>query len=67
LVDLNTIYKVSGENILYKCNWSPFEGKAFNSKITHTFVNGNLVYENGVFNEAIKGVALKFNRENEMR
>ena len=62
LVDLNTEYKVSKENILYKCKWSPFENTTFHSKITHTFVNGNLVYENGIFNENIKGMALEFNR-----
>lgn len=63
LFDLNTEYKVSKENILYKCNWSPFENYTFHSKVTHTFINGNLVYENGIFNEDIKGMALEFNRD----
>lgn len=62
LVDLNAIYTVNKQNILYKCAWSPFEGSTFNSVITHTFVNGNLVYHNGVFNEAQKGKRLKFIR-----
>jgi dihydroorotase len=62
LVDLDTEYTVTKDNILYKCGWSPFEGQTFHSKVTHTFVNGNLVYKNGVFNEDIKGKALKFNR-----
>ena len=62
LVDLDTEYTVTKDNILYKCGWSPFEGQTFHSKVTHTFVNGNLVYENEVFNEDIKGKALKFNR-----
>ncbi|MBN1252348.1 MAG: dihydroorotase [Bacteroidales bacterium] len=62
LVDLNDKYEVNKENILYKCAWSPFEGNVFNSKITHTFVNGNMVFENGRFYEDIKGKALKFNR-----
>lgn len=39
-------WRVSKENILYKCEWSPFEGTTFKSKITHTFVNGELVYAN---------------------
>ena len=47
LVDLIDNSTVTKENILYKCGWSPFEGSVFHSKITHTFVNGNLVYENG--------------------
>ncbi|MEO6904002.1 MAG: dihydroorotase [Bacteroidia bacterium] len=63
LVDLNAIYTVNKQNILYKCAWSPFEGNTFNSIITHTFVNGNLVYDNGIFNEAKKGKRLKFIRE----
>tara|TARA_R110002124_G_scaffold54759_2_gene155463 strand:- start:6157 stop:7494 length:1338 start_codon:yes stop_codon:yes gene_type:complete len=53
---------VSKETILYKCGWSPFEGTTFSSTITHTFVNGNLMYNNGKFNEKIKGERLIFNR-----
>ena len=62
LVDPNTSYTVSKENILYKCGWSPFEGTPFSSTITHTFVNGNLMYKNGVFNESDKGERILFNR-----
>ena len=62
LVDLNKPITVTADNILYKCKWSPFEGETFNSTITNTFVNGNLVYDNGVFNEKIKGLPLTFNR-----
>ena len=62
LVDPNNPWTVSTNNILYKCGWSPFEGESFSAKVTHTFVNGRLVYENGVFNETVKGKLLKFNR-----
>lgn len=62
LVDLQQHYTVNKQNILYKCGWSPFEGQKFNSKITHTIVSGNLVYQNGIFNEIIKGKRLLFNR-----
>lgn len=62
LVNPNDSWTVSKDNILYKCGWSPFEGTEFSSKITHTFVNGNLMYNNGVFNEKIKGKRLTFNR-----
>ena len=55
----NTVTK---ESLLYKCGWSPFEGTEFSSTITHTFVNGNLMYDNGTFNEEIKGERLLFNR-----
>lgn len=58
LVDLDTSFTVDKENILYKCGWSPLEGTTFHSKVTHTFVNGNLVYNNRTFKEAQKGMAL---------
>lgn len=52
LVDLNEKYTVSKENILYKCGWSPLEGLELNNKVTHTFVNGFLAFENGeIYNE----------------
>ncbi|PTX44554.1 dihydroorotase [Christiangramia gaetbulicola] len=46
LVDLNSPWAVQPDNIYSKCQWSPFEGTTFKSRITHTFVNGNLVYKN---------------------
>ncbi|HET8809857.1 MAG TPA: dihydroorotase [Flavobacteriaceae bacterium] len=46
LVDLNSPWNVRPENIMYKCGWSPFENTTFRSRITHTFVNGGLVYKN---------------------
>lgn len=58
LVDMESEWTVSKENILYKCGWSPLEGTQFHSKITHTWVNGHLVYEKGFFNETQKGMAL---------
>jgi dihydroorotase len=58
LVDLNTSWTVSKENLLYKCGWSPVEGTTFHSSITQTLVNGNLVYNNGRFNENTRGMAL---------
>jgi len=58
LVDLNTSWTVSKENLLYKCGWSPVEGTTFHSSITQTFVNGNLVYNNGRFDEKTRGMAL---------
>jgi len=62
LINTNKSNTVTKENILYKCGWSPFEGTEFSSTITHTFVNGNLMYDNGNFNEEIKGERLLFNR-----
>ncbi len=62
LVDVNENQVVTKENILYKCGWSPFEGTKFHSVITHTFINGNLIYNQGAFNDNIKGRRLIFNR-----
>jgi len=62
LVDLNKPQTISKENILYKCGWSPFEGTTFSSTILTTFVNGNLIYNKGAFNDDIKGKRLLFNR-----
>lgn len=60
LVDLNSPWTVSKENILYKCAWSPFEGHTFKSKVTHTIVSGNLVFEKGELLEGLKGERLLF-------
>jgi dihydroorotase len=62
LVDLNKSTQVEKDNILYKCKWSPFEGTTFHSAITHTFVNGNLVFDQGKFEDLPKGKRLVFNR-----
>ena len=62
LINPNKPQLISKDNILYKCGWSPFEGTTFSSTITHTFVNGTLMYNNGVFNEKIKGKRITFNR-----
>lgn len=58
IIDLNASWTVNKENLLYKCGWSPIEGTTFNNQITHTFVNGNLVYDKGTFNESFRGKAL---------
>lgn len=55
-------WNVKKENILYKCGWSPLEGTNFKSRITHTFVNGELVYQNSKIIETKAGMRLLFNR-----
>lgn len=62
LINPNDPWQVSEENILYKCGWSPFEGQKFQSKVSHTIVNGQLVYENGIVHDISAGTALEFNR-----
>lgn len=63
LVDPDHPWQVSRDNILAKCQWSPFEGQTFRSRITHTIVSGHLAYEEGVFNESGRGMRLSFERE----
>jgi dihydroorotase len=62
LADMNKTCTVQKSNILYKCGWSPLENETFAASIINTFVNGNLVYGNGVFDESNKGMRLKFER-----
>ncbi len=63
MVNLNKPYTVNKQNILYKCGWSPMEGMTFPATIEKTFVNGHMVYGNGVFDESKWGERLKFSRD----
>lgn len=63
LININKPWQVTKSNLMYKCGWSPFEGQTFQSSITHTFVNGHLVYNNGKLNESQKGKRLLFEKE----
>lgn len=60
LVDLNSEWTVAKDNILYKCGWSPLEGTTFQTAIERTFVNGNLIYDQGTFNDQVKGKKIEF-------
>jgi len=62
LLDDNLPQTVTRDNVLYKCGWSPFEGTTFSSTVTQTFVNGVLMYNNGVFNDEVKGQRVTFDR-----
>jgi len=62
IVNLNDSWKVTKENIAYKCGWSPFEEHTFRSKVSRTFVNGHLAYENGKFSTQRNAKRLTFNR-----
>lgn len=62
LVEIDNPWEVNKDNILYKCAWSPFEGDTFKSRVTHTWVNGHLAYQNGSFDESQKGHRLTFDR-----
>ena len=62
LVDLNQPWTVKTENIISKCKWSPFTDTLFQSQVTHTLVSGALVYQNGIFDDSIRGQRLSFDR-----
>jgi dihydroorotase len=62
IIDLNSSSDVHARNILYKCGWSPLEGLTFPASIVKTFVNGHLVYGNGLFDESQMGKRLRFQR-----
>jgi len=62
LVDMNRHWTVARRGLHYKCGWSPLEGEVFHSAVTHTWVNGKLVFMNGMFNEMVRGERLGFER-----
>ena len=47
IVDPDKPFRVSADNLLSKCHWSPFEGHEFSSTIDTTIVNGSIVYAAG--------------------
>ncbi len=62
IVDPASSWRVSKENILYKCGWSPFEDTPFSHKVTHTIIDGTVVYDNGTINDNFRGERLTFDR-----
>ena len=64
LVDLNKDYTVKKENIAFKCGWSPLENYTFKDSINKTFVNGNLVFNQGIWDESSRGSRLTFDLRN---
>ena len=62
LVDLNHEKVIKNDDMLYKCGWTPYDGMSVKSQVTHTFVNGNLVYHDGIVEDNIFGKPLEFDR-----
>ncbi|MHB1921040.1 MAG: dihydroorotase [Chitinophagaceae bacterium] len=62
ILDLEGTTQVEKNNIHYRCGWSPFEGHKFPGRITHTFVNGSLAYQEGQWTGEQKGQRLQFDR-----
>ena len=63
ILDINKSYTVSEENILYKCGWSPFAGKTFNSSIYMTIVNGHIAFQDNQIKQDLPfGMQVEFDR-----
>ena len=62
LVDMNVSHVIFDKEEYSKCGWTPYDGITSHCRVMHTFVNGNLVFENGVFHEEDKGMRLCFDR-----
>jgi dihydroorotase len=62
IVNSGLPWTVKKDNIFAKCGWSPFEDFTFRSRITHTFVNGQLVYQNFKVKDIRCGKRLLFDR-----
>ncbi len=62
IVDPTRPYRVSPDNVLYKCGWSPFEGHEFSATIDTTIVNGQVAWQDGRLTGAIPGQRLAFTR-----
>ena len=62
IFNLNKPWTVNKKNILYKCGWSPFEGKSFKSRISHTIINGEVIYDNFKISNKKNAKRLNFDR-----
>jgi dihydroorotase len=62
LVDLDRPHTVTREGVLHKCGWSPFEGHTFSSTVVATLVNGRIAFREGVFDDTVRGMRLRFAR-----
>ena len=62
LVDPKKKQVITNENVHYKCGWTGYSGMELSCSVTHTFVNGELVYHDGTFKEDYRGKRLTFNR-----
>ena len=60
LIDPNKTWTVSKENILTKCGWSPFEGYTFHHAVDTTWVNGEVVWQDGQIRNEVHGKELKY-------
>jgi dihydroorotase len=62
MIDMQRPYTVTKENILYKCGWSPLENFTFPASVQKTMVSGSMVFNEGIWNETVKGKRMTFDR-----
>jgi dihydroorotase len=62
IIDPDAEWQVQPSNILYKCGWSPLEGEILHTRVHSTFVNGEMVYSEGRFDDRICSMPLMFER-----
>lgn len=62
IVDMQGKTDVSRNRLKYKCQWSPLEGKTFNSEVIATIVNGHFVYKKGKILENNFAMQVEFDR-----
>jgi len=55
-------FEVTENSLLYKCGWAPVVGEKLSAKVKRTFVNGNLLYQDGEFVSDEKGARLLFEK-----
>lgn len=60
LIDPVASWTLNKEMILSKCNWSPFEGQHFTTQVYQTWLNGQLVNNQGRISDKHNGMSLKF-------
>jgi dihydroorotase len=63
LLDLNDDLLVTPENIRYECKWSPLIGNVLRGQIKKVMVNGHWAFDNGMINDASRGMRMKFEKE----
>lgn len=59
-INLDQPWTVTRDNLRYKCGWSPMEGEHFRSAVKATWVNGNLVYRDGLILDHSRGERLTY-------
>ncbi len=62
LIDPDARTEIDTSPVYSKCGWTPFAGFVFRSRVRATFVNGRLLYRDGLFEADDPGMALEYRR-----